>query len=125
MGERAVGSPSGHGRWGFVDVDPADGDRLVCHDCGHAYVALGVHIGMVHGGVREYRLRHGLTLSTSLAAPGLAARLADAARPAIGRLEEVRSPDHLDAPQELITRGLRLSRRVGRPGGGPPAVPGR
>jgi hypothetical protein len=66
------------------------------------------------GGVREYRLRHGLPMGVSLAGPGLAARLADAARPVAGRLAAVRSPDTLDAPQDLITRGLRLSGRLRR-----------
>jgi len=119
-GERAVGAPSGHGQWGIVDVDEGDGGRLVCHDCGRTFIALAVHIGMVHddvhpGGVREYRLRHGLPMSVSLIARDLAARLAEAARPAASRLAAVRSPDTLGAPQEMVTRGLRLSRRVGRP----------
>jgi hypothetical protein len=119
LGERAIGSPAGHGRWGIVDVDPADGDRLVCHDCGRTYIALAVHVGMIHGGVRAYRLRHGLPMSACMTASDLSARLADAARPVVGRLAGVRSPDTLDAPQELITRGLRLSGRAGRPAGTP------
>ena len=31
------------GRWGVVEVE-VDG-RLVCHECGQAFEALGVHVG--------------------------------------------------------------------------------
>lgn len=90
---RRRGDRSGHGRYGHVDV--ADG-RLLCHDCGRWYVALGVHIGMTHdGGVRAYRLTHGLTMSQSLVAPPLRARLAAAAsRPeSMERIAAARDPD--------------------------------
>lgn len=101
-------TPSGHGIWGVVDEDA--GGRLVCHDCGRAYLALGVHIGMTHGSVRDYRLRHGLTMSTSLAAEPLRRRYAETAR--IDGLIEARRPEHLAAADpEIIARGIRLRRR--------------
>ncbi|MDQ1246591.1 MAG: hypothetical protein QG597_959 [Actinomycetota bacterium] len=112
--EPAIGSPAGHGRWGIIDPDPVDPGRLICHICGRSYVALGVHIGMVHDdGVRAYRLAHGLPMSASLAAPQLAARLAEAAQDAVDRLVDVRRSDHLaDVPQDIIARGRRLTRRT-------------
>jgi len=120
LDEPAIGSPSDHGRWGILDIDESDGGRLTCHDCGRSFIALGVHIGMAHGGVRDYRLRHGLPLHASLAAADLSARLAAAGAASVGRLEAVRTPDTLvGVPQEMITRGLRLSRRTGRPAGTP------
>jgi ROS/MUCR transcriptional regulator protein len=114
------GSPSGHGRWGILDVDEAGSGRLVCHECGRTYIALGVHVAMAHGiTVREYRLRHGLLMSASLSAPALAAVQAELARTpqSIARLEAARSPGTLaGVPQDLITRGVRLRYARPKPG---------
>lgn len=109
--EPAVSDPSGHGRYGLLDPDPLDPDRLICHDCGRSYAALGVHIGMTHpGGVRDYRLRHGLPMSVPLTGPNLAAARADTARASADRLADTRTPATLaDVPQDHITRGLRLA----------------
>lgn len=113
--EPALGDPSGHGRYGLLDPDPLDPGRLICHDCGRSYMALGVHIGMAHddthpGGVRDYRLRHGLPMSASLTTTALNAALAEAVRTSTDRLEGVRTPATLaDVPQGHISRGLRLA----------------
>lgn len=116
-GMPAIGSPSGHGRYGYLDEDPADG-RITCHECGGAYVALGVHIGMAHTiTVREYRRRHGLLMSQGLASSALSARLAEAATDAgtVSRLEPVRSPETLrGTPEDVIVRGVRIARATGR-----------
>lgn len=111
---RQVGvTPSGHGLWGVLTES---GGRLLCHECGRWYVALGVHVGMRHGSVRDYRLTHGLTMSTPLAAPALSQRLAQAATDtgAARRLEPARSPDTLRlADPDTIDRGRRLRRAAG------------
>ncbi len=105
-------TPSGHGLWGVVTIDDT---RLVCHDCGRRYIALAVHIGMAHGSVRDYRMRHGLLMSTPLTATELSARLADAARSngGVQRIAVARDPDaaRRAADPTLIYRGLRLRRR--------------
>jgi hypothetical protein len=111
----ALGSPSGHGRYGLIDPD---GERIVCHECGRSYIALGVHVAMRHGlAAGDYRTRHGLTRGVSLAAPALAQRLAEAALDNGGptRLAEARSPDTLVADQATITRGINLAAARRRP----------
>jgi len=106
-------TPSGHGVWGVVDVD--DTGRLRCHDCGRAFVALGVHVGMIHGSVRDYRLRHGLPMVVSLASERLRAALADAAaRPeSLARLAVARRPVEAlaGADPAMRDRGQRVGGR--------------
>lgn len=115
-GGRQVGvTPSGRGIWGVLTT-AADG-RLLCHECGRWYVALGVHIGMVHGSVREYRLTHGLLMSQPLAATGLSTRLAAATRGNGGteRIAAHRRTDIADRiDPALARRGQRLRRDQGR-----------
>lgn len=110
-----IGSPSGVGRWGILDIDE-DG-RLACHECGRTYLALGVHIAMTHEmTARDYRLAHGLTMSTPLVAEALRVMQAERMRTpqAIARIAATRSPDTLAVvPQDIITRGLRISRASG------------
>lgn len=106
-GKQVGVTPSGKSLWGVVE---RDGDRLICHECGRSYIALAVHIGQVHGSVKDYKLTHGLLMSQSL----LADDLREHKRPQgdAARLAEVRSPETLkDADPELITRGIRLRRR--------------
>ncbi|KGF17352.1 MucR family transcriptional regulator [Corynebacterium freneyi] len=67
--EPAVGSPSGHGRYGILDVD---GDRVLCHECGGWYRSVGAHVPRSHDmTAREYKITHGLPLGTPLVAPDL------------------------------------------------------
>ena len=108
-----VGSPSGHGVWGVVEVD-SEG-RLRCHDCGRWYVALAVHVGMRHGPTRDYRLRHGLSLAAPLLAAPLRARQVEAASTPqqAAHLAAVRDPLRALAAidPEMILRGQRLAGR--------------
>jgi len=104
---------SGYGTWGVLDV--GDDGRLMCHECGRTYVALGVHVGMVHCDVRAYRLEHGLTMSTSLAARELSERLADAATKNGGAARLAPSRRTFTALAQpdpaLVARGLRIGGR--------------
>lgn len=115
-GKRVGVTPSGFGTWGVVDEQ--DG-RLLCHECGGWFRSLGVHIGMRHGSVRDYRMKHGLLLSQSLNAPDVRRRLADAAsRPeSLWRIKEARDPVRAGrkADAEITNRGRRLRRQS--PGG--------
>lgn len=53
-----VGDVDGHGRYGVLDED-ADG--LLCHECGHRFTHLGLHVFKAHGlTAKEYRVTHGL-----------------------------------------------------------------
>lgn len=111
---RQVGvTASGYGTWGTVTVED---ERLLCHECGGWYRSLAVHIGMVHEGVRAYRLAHGLLMSTPLVAPDISettrARARD--RRIVSRLEDARSPATLAVQDpEMIVRGVRLRRARG------------
>ena len=90
----------------MVEVE-VDG-RLVCHECGQAFEALGVHVGMVHEGVAAYRRAHGLPRSVSLVSAGLRERLAasgdaeDAARVMADALARVRGVDLLAAVRRSV-----------------------
>lgn len=114
-GGRRVGiTPSGHGRWGVVDVD--DDGLLRCHECGRWYTSLAVHIGMTHGPVRDYRLTHGLTMGMPLVSDQLRHALgAAAARPSSQqRIAAAREPRHAIAAADpaIIERGKRLAGRL-------------
>lgn len=92
----------------------------LCHECGRWLTALGVHIGMIHdGGVRAYRLRHGLTMSTRLAAESLRQNLAEHAtrRDYAARLAATRQPEEArrSADPEVTARGARLTRLRDQP----------
>lgn len=53
-----VGDPSGHGRWGVVD---RTGSGVLCHECGHRFANLGIHLVRTHElSPRLYRDRHGI-----------------------------------------------------------------
>lgn len=88
--------------WGVLE---GDGTRLQCHECGGWFIAPGVHVGMRHSGVREYKLTHGLLMRASLSAPDLPARSAAAAPLAL--IAQHRDPDAARtlAPPEHIDRG--------------------
>ncbi len=105
-------SPSGHGIWGVLTE--AD-DRLLCHECGRWYAALGVHVGMVHDGARAYRLAHGLPLHTPLTATALHEARSQRALSSglVQQVEQHRSADTLAlADPAMAGRGHRLRRRA-------------
>ena len=69
LSEPAVGAPSGHGRYGLLDVD---GDLVLCHECGGWYRSVGSHAARSHGmTARDYKITHGLPLRSPLMAPDL------------------------------------------------------
>lgn len=69
LAEPSVGSTSGHGRYGVLDVD---GGRVLCHECGRWMRSVGAHVGRAHEmTAREYKITHGLPLGTALVAPDL------------------------------------------------------
>lgn len=99
-------TPSGHGVWGVLTEE--DG-RLLCHECGRWYVALGIHVAAAHAGVRAYRLAHGLLMSTSLIASGLRETRSRWGHDldSIRRVEERRTP-YTPLDPEMVARGRRL-----------------
>ena len=110
-GGKQVGiTPSGRGVWGVLETD---GERLMCHEGGRWFVALGVHVGMQHSGVARYRLAHGLLMRASLNAAPLRDRLAEVVPR--DRLDGHRDPDAARAltPQDRLDRGRRLRRATG------------
>lgn len=102
-------TPSGHGRWGVMDVDP-DG-RVVCHECGRSFVHLGVHVGMMHDGVAAYRRAHGLPRSQPLTSPEHHARLLSEVidiEAATARVAATRSPVSLQSVDGRWASAMRM-----------------
>lgn len=64
-----VGSPDGYGKYGVLELCGLD---LLCHECGHAYRHLGLHVYRAHElRAAEYRRRHGLARGRGLVANDL------------------------------------------------------
>lgn len=62
--EPVLGDPSGHGRYGVLDVDEYG---VLCHECGHRFASLGIHAYRTHSiSATEYRDRHGVEGSLAL-----------------------------------------------------------
>ena len=76
-----VGQPVGAGVYGRLSED-AEG-RLICHECGGAYLSLAAHAFLAHGmTAAEYRETYELPRSTKLAAPSVRERIGlSSARP--------------------------------------------
>lgn len=88
-----VGQPVGAGVYGRISVD-AEG-RLICHECGGAYLSLAAHVYLAHGMTSdEYREAYELPRTTKLAAPSVRERIGrSSARPEnLARLARVRDP---------------------------------
>lgn len=88
-----VGQPVGAGVYGRVD-ETADG-RLVCHECGGAYLNLAAHVALAHGmSADEYRDVYELPRTVKLAAASVRERIGrSSARPEnLERLTRVRDP---------------------------------
>lgn len=88
-----VGQPVGAGVYGRVAKD-AEG-RLICHECGKAYLNLAVHAFLAHGlTADEYRETYELPRTTKLAAVSVRERIShSSSKPeALARLARVRDP---------------------------------
>ena len=88
-----VGQPVGAGVYGRVD-ETEDG-RLVCHECGGAYLNLAAHVALVHGmSADEYRDVYELPRTVKLAAASVRERIScSSSRPGnLARLASVRDP---------------------------------
>lgn len=88
-----VGQPVGAGVYGRVDED-AEG-RLICHECGKAFLSLAAHVYLAHGmTAAEYREAYELPRSTKLAAVRVRERISrSSSKPeALARLARVRDP---------------------------------
>lgn len=65
-GEPKQGDPSGHGQLSIVDRNQ---DGVLCHECGHRFALLGLHVRRTHGmTVRDYRRKHRIPSWESLRA---------------------------------------------------------
>lgn len=88
-----VGQPVGAGVYGRLTED-AEG-RLICHECGGAYLSLAAHAFLAHGlTADEYREVYELPRTTKLAAVRVRERIGrSSARPEnLERLARVRDP---------------------------------
>lgn len=88
-----IGQPVGAGVYGRIAED-AEG-RLICHECGKAYLSLAAHVYLAHGlTADEYREAYELPRSTKLAASGVRERISrSSSKPdALARLARVRDP---------------------------------
>lgn len=66
--QKAPFARSGRSILGGLELDPT-GQALKCHECGQPHPSLALHVKKHGLTVREYRLKHGLNLSTSLVSP--------------------------------------------------------
>lgn len=88
-----IGQPVGAGVYGRLTED-AEG-RLICHECGGAYLSLAAHAYLAHGmTASEYRETYELPRTTKLAAPSVRERIGrSSARPEnLARLARARDP---------------------------------
>ena len=88
-----IGQPVGAGVYGRLTED-AEG-RLICHECGKAYLSLAAHVYLAHGMTSdEYRETYELPRTTKLAAPSVRERISrSSSKPeALARLARVRDP---------------------------------
>lgn len=114
-----IGQAVGAGVYGRVDED-AEG-RLICHECGGAYLSLAAHAFLAHGMTAdEYREAYELPRSTKLAAAGVRERIGrSSARPEnLARLARVRDPQAAaDARTDDTFRTLSRTQRARNAGG--------
>ena len=88
-----VGQPVGAGVYGRIGED-AEG-RLICHECGGAFLSLAAHVFLAHGMTAdEYREVYELSRATKLTAVRVRERIGrSSARPEnLERLARVRDP---------------------------------
>ncbi|MBX9979390.1 MAG: MucR family transcriptional regulator [Mycobacterium gordonae] len=121
-----VGDRDGHGFYGQLSV-AADG-RLVCHECGRAYLHLGTHAQRAHGlSSAQYRAAHGLELTAVLLASGVRQKMSQAWErhrdEHIANLDRSRNPDRARAQMRprsqwpaatRVRRAAALSAKRGR-----------
>lgn len=68
--EKAPFVPSGKSIEGAIEYD-RENETIRCHACGKWFGCLGLHVAQSHGSCRDYRLEHGLRITTSLLAPAI------------------------------------------------------
>lgn len=88
-----IGQPVGAGVYGRLTED-AEG-RLICHECGGAYLSLAAHVYLAHGlTADEYREVYELPRTTKLAAVSVREQISrSSSEPAaLARLARVRDP---------------------------------
>lgn len=108
-----VGQPVGAGVYGRLSED-ADG-RLICHECGKAYLSLAAHVYLVHGMTAdEYREAYELPRTAKLTASSVRERIGrSSARPEnLARLARARDPQAAaDARTDDTFRALSRTQR--------------
>lgn len=88
-----IGQPVGAGVYGRIAED--EEGRLICHECGKAYLSLAAHVYLAHGmTAAEYRDTYEIPRTTKLAAPSVRERISrSSSKPeACERLARVRDP---------------------------------
>ena len=88
-----IGQPVGAGVYGRIGED--EEGRLICHECGKAYLSLAAHVYLAHGmTAAEYRDTYEIPRTTKLAAPSVRERISrSSSKPeALARLARVRDP---------------------------------
>ena len=108
-----IGQPVGAGVYGRIAED-AEG-RLICHECGKAYLCLAAHVFLAHGlTADEYREVYELPRSTKLSAASVRERIGrSSARPEnLARLARARDPQAAaDARTDDTFRALSRTQR--------------
>lgn len=99
----AVGDHDGHGLYGTLDDD---GTTVLCHECGKRFVSIGTHLRHSGHGLtaRQYKIKHGLTLSTPLNTKSHSAKLSTS-------IAAVMTPDVMDKIRERVDQTTAAERR--------------
>ena len=113
-----TGDRDGYGRYGYLD---GDDERIVCHECGKMYRALGTHLMKAHGmTAAEYKQAHGLPRGMGLVAPETRRAqslhaLSQVGTPGWERMVEKRNPaaaSHARTSESFTSRGVVAERKA-------------
>lgn len=123
-----VGSLSGRGRSGIMEHS-ADGQSVMCHECGGWFQSVGAHLRRGHDGMtaREYRRAHGIPAGVPLVSRAMSEAMSAESSHRVGgaawaRLEAARDPAAASASRtrddlrsaRVVSDGKASRARVGR-----------
>lgn len=103
-----IGDPDGHGQYGVVDENT---DGLLCHECGHRFTHLGLHVWRRHElTAADFRQAHGLSKVRGLVASETrSVIIANAQRTFSSKAQFVASRDPALATAARLEQGAGMS----------------
>ena len=101
--DREVGSQSGFGLYGVLDVDETS---VLCHECGERFASVGAHLARSHEmTAAEYRAVHGIPRTVPLISRSMSTGASERAKARLDtagwrRLEDARDPAAASAARD-------------------------